>query len=161
MTYDNCLYGCRTGGQIDLFISLSLSHMLAFLSKFSLALRSNSFDIKGFLLLLHCCRDAFHRIQNEFPSHSDHNFYHHIQQQLPTTPPHIHDKMKWKWQEKNFSIIRKKGRRKNVSKMKKKEEKFFIFNVVVEWCRWYVIWEEKCRWQKMKSRKNRWKMKKK
>lgn len=31
----------------------------SFPSKFSLALRSNSFDIKGFLLLLHCCRDAF------------------------------------------------------------------------------------------------------
>lgn len=67
----------------------------SFPSKFSLALRSNSFDIKGFLLLLHCCRDAFQPNifyiyfleykKNEFPSHSDHNFYHHIYNTAATT----------------------------------------------------------------------------
>lgn len=125
MTYDNCLHGCRPGGQIDLFISLCLTCSLFHLNSLS------HFDQTRLTLrdFYYCCIVVvmlFIEYKNEFPSHSDHNFYHHIQQQLPTTPPHIHDKTKWKWQEENFSIIRIK-RKKKICERNEKKKKSFSF----------------------------------
>lgn len=115
----------------------------------SLALRSNSFDIKGFLLLLACCIvcDAFQiaHTRNEFPSHSDHNFYHHIQQfASPTTAGMestelFHNSSKKGKPEEKYEESDKKWGRK-----KKKSFSFLMLlsNAAVD--TWYG---KKCRWQ--------------
>lgn len=65
MTYDNCLHDPE-GKLIYLFLTPRV-HFFAL----SHSLRSNSFDIKGFLLLLSCCivYDAFANSIHEMNSH--------------------------------------------------------------------------------------------
>lgn len=99
LTYDNCLHD--PGGQIDLFISHSRVSFSPLFDQTRLTLR----DFFYYCSLACIVCDAFQIVhKNEFPSHSDHNFYHHTQQFaafLLFFP-------EWK----NFSIIRIKKRRK-------------------------------------------------
>lgn len=152
MTYDNCLH--EPTGQIDLFISHSrVFFILSHFDQTRLTLRDFYY-----CLLAALCTMPF-KYQNEFPSHSDHNFYHHIQfASLPPPPP-----LPWT-PTKLFHNSKKRGSKKKIwekrQKMRKKEEeKFFIFNVVIECCCWYVIWEKvsltKQEWRQKKIDENR------